>query len=321
MCRKPLENIMKIKTALCAMALAAALPLTLGASVNNTRPWSDWSIAAPVAEVNSTVADGCPIESRDGLSLYIASTRTGTLGGNDIWAADRASKDEPFGEPQNLGAPVNSDANDFCPTPIYGNYLMFVSERPGTETCNSGPGKGDIYLIRRNAAFGWGEPEHLGCVETGTGPNSAGGEFSPSLVRTSEGTFLYFSSNVTGNMDIYVSQRGKNGQFGPPSPVAELNTEFDDRMPNVRKDGLEVVFSSTRPTDANDTAAFGSFDVYVSTRASTGEPWSAPVNLGANVNTTGSETRSTISWDGKRLYFGRDGEIYSSTRHRMKGGN
>ena len=71
---------------------------------------------------------------------------------------------------------------------------MFVSERPGEGTCDSGPGFGDIYIVRRNAAVGWGEPRHLGCVETGTGPNSAGAEFSPSLVSTDEGTFLYFSS-------------------------------------------------------------------------------------------------------------------------------
>ena len=160
--------------------------------------------------------DGCPIESRDGLSLYIASTRPGTLGGNDIWAADRSSKDEAFGAPTNLGVPVNSPANDFCPTPIQGSYLMFVSERPGEGTCGAGPGLGDIYIIRRNAAFGWGEPRHLGCVETGTGPNSAGAEFSPSLVTTAEGTFLYFSSTASGNHDIYRSRRHHDGSVRSP---------------------------------------------------------------------------------------------------------
>jgi hypothetical protein len=84
----------------------------------------------------------------------------------------------------------------------------------------------------------------------------------------------------------------------------------------VSSDGLEIVFSSTRPTDANGAAAFGSFDVYVSTRASTADPWSPPVNLGPNVNSAGSETRSSLSADLKRLYFGRDGEIYSSSRHK-----
>lgn len=294
-----------------ALAVLAAAPMAAGADARNFKPWG---LAKPVTGINSEAPDGCPIESRDGLSLYIASSRPGTLGGNDIWAADRARKSDPFGEPQNLGAPVNTEFNDFCPTPIYGNYLMFVSERPGPETCNSGPGLGDIYIIRRNAAFGWGEPRHLGCLENGTGPSSAGAEFSPSLVSTREGTYLYFSSTVNGNHDIYRSKKLKNGNFGPPEPVTELNTEFDDRMPNVSKDGLEIVFSSNRPVDARGKPSFGSFDVFVATRTSTKKRWSKPVNLGKNVNTAGSETRSTLSWDSKRLYFGRDGEIFVSGR-------
>ena len=96
--------------------------------------------------------------------------------------------------------------------------------------------------------------------------------------------------------------------------MRELNTEFDDRMPNVSADGLEIVFSSNRPLDANGITTFGSFDVFVSRRDSTKKEWPAPVNLGPNVNTAGSETRSTLSWDGRRLYFGRDGDIYTSTR-------
>jgi hypothetical protein len=309
-------NLMK------ALAAAAALPVALASTAACAAPrYTAWSLATPVTEVNDdTVADGCPIESRDGLSLYIASPRTGSLGGNDIWAADRASKSEPFGQPQNLGDPVNSGANDFCPTPIYGNYLMFVSERPGDDehtTCHTGPGSGDIYMIRRNAAFGWGEPIHLGCAEDGTGPNTDGAEFSPSLVTTKEGTFLYFSSTVGGNHDIYVSKQGKNGKFGPPSPVTELNTEFDDRMPNVSSDGLEVVFSSSRPMDAKGAANFGppgTFDVLYARRNNTRQKFSKPVNLGGNANGPGNETRSTFSWDRKRLYFGRDGQIYSASR-------
>jgi len=311
---------MKTKSLNTAMAAVAAVPMALIAGLAQAGPrYTDWSVAVPVAEVNSTAADGCPIESRDGLSLYIASMRTGTLGGNDIWAADRASRKDPFGEPQNLGAPVNSEANDFCPTPIQGSYLLFVSERPGPETCGAGPGLGDIYMIRRNAAFGWGEPIHLGCIENGTGPNSAGAEFSPSLVELKGGVYLYFSSTASGNHDIYRSKQIGYGKFGPPSPVTELNTEFDDRMPNVSRDGLEIVFSSTRPTDAKGAASFGSFDVFYASRTSTREPFSAPINLGAGINTAGSETRSTISWDRKRLYFGRDGEIQSASRRRLPG--
>jgi hypothetical protein len=305
-----------------SIAAAIALPLALASLAAQAAPrYSAWTAAAPVTEVNDdTVPDGCPIESRDGLSLYIASTRTGTLGGNDIWAADRASKGDLFGTPQNLGGPVNSSANDFCPTPIQGSYLLFVSERPGDDTCHSGPGVGDIYMVRRNAAYGWGEPVHLGCAEDGTGPNTVGAEFSPSLVTTKEGTFLYFSSTVSGNHDIYVSKQLKGGKFGPPSPVSELNTEFDDRMPNVSSDGLEVVFSSTRPADAKGTPNFGppgTFDVLYARRNNTKQKFSAPKNLGSRVNGPGNETRSTFSWDRKRLYFGRDGQIYTASRREL----
>jgi hypothetical protein len=92
-------------------------------------------------------------------------------------------------------------------------------------------------------------------------------------------------------------------------------------MPNVSADGLEIVFSSTRLIDAHGTNTVGSFDVYVSRRSDTKKRWSAPVNLGRNVNTAGSETRPTLSWDGDRLYFGRDGDIYVSNRERRRGDN
>jgi len=48
-------------------------------------------------------------------------------------------------------------------------------------------------------------------------------------------------------------------------------------------------------------------DLYAATRASADDPWSAPVNLGAVVNTANNETRPSLSWDAKALYFGRAG--------------
>jgi hypothetical protein len=109
----------------------------------------------------------------------------------------------------------------------------------------------------------------------------------------------------------------RDGHFGPGKVVAELSTEFEDIMPNVheREDGsFEIVFSSNRPTWGRGQAAFGLQDVYVSRSWWPTGSWSAPRNLGEVVNTPGVEQRSTISHDGKRLYFGRDGDIFMSTR-------
>jgi hypothetical protein len=245
----------------------------------------------------------------------MASGREGGLGSNDIWVADRFDTDEAFGEAYNLGAPVNSADADYCPTPLNGFYLMFVSTRSGPDAC----GGGDIHIVRRNPAHGWGDPVRLGCAEDGEGPNTAGAEFSPSLVEIDGQVYLYFSSDVGGDQDIYVSELLPDGSFSAGERVDELSTPDDDRMPNISKDGREIVFSSNRETWGNGQPAWGGQDVYTSSRASTNAPWSEPENLGPGINTEESETRASMSWDRKRLHFGRSGEIYLSTREKLRG--
>ena len=274
------------------------------------------SVLGTSSELNTAVQDGCPIQSPDGLSLYMASTRPRFAGDMrtdiDIWVAQRESKDAPWGAPQNLGEPVNSTADDFCPTPIRGGGLFFVSRRvlPGV-TC--GMGTGDIYLTRLNPAHGWEAPDHLGCEADG-GPNTPLDEQGPSYVKTG-GPTLYFSSGP----EIYRSRRHGDGTFGPPQAVTALNSAGMDIQPNVRHDGREIVFASNRM----HPSAFGGQDLWVATRKRVDDPWSAPVNVGAAVNTAANETRPSLSWDGTTLYFGRapgapiTGDIHVTTRDRI----
>src|SRR6185436_14302649 len=58
--------------------------------------------------VNTPSADQSPALSPDGLSLYFASDRPGTLGGVDLWVSRRASHHSPWGTPVNLGTGINS---------------------------------------------------------------------------------------------------------------------------------------------------------------------------------------------------------------------
>ena len=286
------------------------LPLLLSMpSAAVARQTGPWGLAALEVGINSPQADGCPIESPNGLNLYIASTRPGAVGGdtdpNDIWRFHRAATDAPWGEAEHLPAPVNSAAADFCPTPLNGKRLYFVSARAG------GCGAGDIYRTRKHPVFGWTAPENLGCDSTGDGPNFAGGEFSPSIVETDEGTLLFFSSPGSDggtDQDIYVSVMRSDGSFRPATIVPELSTAANDQMPNVSRDGREMVFASDRAGGA------GGFDIYVSRRANTSAPWSEPVNLGSAVNTAASETRPSLSGDAARLHFGRLGDIWVSER-------
>lgn len=69
----------------------------------------------------------------------------------------------------------------------------------------------------------------------------------------------------------------------------------------------------------------GGQDIYVATRDSTDDPWSAPVNRGGAINNEAAETRRSLSWDAQTLYFGPcagpEGmsDIYVPTRSKLKG--
>ena len=265
-------------------------------------------VSGTSGELNTPSLDGCPIQSPDGLSLYMASNRPRFTGDTrtdlDIWVAHRESRNAPWGAPENVGAPINSTANDFCPTPLRGSGLFFVSNRAIDGAC----GGSDIYFARHNPAHGWSDPLHLACTPDG-GPNSPLDEMGPSFVNAGRPS-LYFSSGP----DIYVSERLRDDSFGPAQPVEELNSPAADIQPNVRRDGREIVFASNRLA--------GDQDLWVATRESVDDPWSAPVNLGSAVNTAANETRPSISWDGTTLHFGRapgpegSTDIFVTNRHR-----
>jgi hypothetical protein len=309
----------------CTATLAAALVVAMAGIASAGPNYSAWSPPQELEEIpgnstqlNTASLDGCPIQSPDGLSLYMASNRPRFAGDTrtdiDIWVATRATTDAEWGDPRNLGEPVNSPADDFCPTPVRGGGLFFVSRE---EPASCGTADSDIYFTRNHRRRGWAEPQHLGCAPNG--PNTAADEQGPSSVDAGGRQLLYFSSGP----EIQVSERVPGGRFGPPTPVAELNGPAGDIQPNVRKDGLEIVFASN---DSSRPGATGStFDIYTATRASIDEPFSTPVNL-TEVNTSDrGETRPSFSWDGLTLHFGRNpgpeggSDIFVTTRQKTAG--
>ena len=299
------------RTLSAIMAAVAVLFTTAGvASAMRLGAWSPAanaeSIAGTDAALNSSALDGCPFVAQRGDVLYFASSRAGGAGNLDIWYSLR-NEDGAWGEPVNFLA-VNSAADDFCPMAHRnGRTFLFVSSRPG------GCGGSDIYTSRRHETKGWSAPANLGCTI-----NSAAGEASPSLTDTE----LYFSSTRaggTGGSDIYVSAFD-GASFGAPTPAAGLNTATDDSRPNLRRDGLEIFFDSTR------AGGVGGVDIWSATRASTSDPWSSPTNLGVGVNSTANDLRASLSWDATTLYFGttRAGgegsqDLFVTTRPKVTG--
>ena len=102
--------------------------VTRRATIND--PWGE-----PVnlgAVVNSSEDENLPFVSADGLSLFFRSERPGGYGSGDIWVTRRATINDPWGEPVNLGPTVNSSGTDGGPSiSADGFTFYFYSDRPG----------------------------------------------------------------------------------------------------------------------------------------------------------------------------------------------
>jgi len=258
---------------------------------------SEWSAPVNLGPViNSAGTETAPELSKNGLALYFATNRLSNGGISDtwdIWVSLRAKRDVEWDEPFSLGPAINTEAyNEIGPAfSRDGHWLFFQSNRPGF-------GAGDLWASWRqhtSNALGWTVPENLG-----TAVNTQFGEAAPTFFEGDDGipAELYFTSGRprpggSRDEDIYVSVLDGNGQFGPPTRVAELCSPFNDGGPTISHNGLELYFASDRA---------GSFDIYVSRRDSLLEPWSAPVSL-AIANSLSGEAHPTLSADGTMLIF------------------
>lgn len=295
----------------------SAISATLIFGVASADPGgTSWGPASPLLRTDGTqVPGGCPIESPGGHFIFTARRPAGPGTQLDIFVNERSAIDAPFESGNALPDPVNDPvASDFCPTPLPDGGLFFVSTRG--ETCG-GTGFSDMAAAVQNPATGWNDPVYLACDPAG--PNTPGTEFSPALIKNKHGTFLFFSTDYyTGNQDIYYSRMRDDGSFEPgvrlPFPI---NTEYDDRQPNVSQDGTRLVFASNRRT-AESSAP--NFDIMYVKRGSFKANWGKVVNLSESVpfdTLDASETRPSMSWDEERLVYGSGGVwISDSTRNK-----
>jgi len=284
--------------------------------------WSAWSTPENLGPVLNTAGiEQHPTISRDGLSLYFASDRAGTLGGLDIWVSQRATTEDAWGAPVNLGPHINSTANDLAVAFSPNRHIMYFHSAG-----RGGCGGSDLFQSRRRNAsddFAWAVAENLGCDV-----NSAFEDAGPTIWEdgaTGASTLLFTSTRPggPGNFDIFQTTRaGDEAPWSSPTVVAELSGPFRDTRTSISRDHL-TLFISSDVTGRPD--GIGGQDVWVSTRSSAESAWSTPVNLGAGVNSTSFDGAPSISWDGTELYFFSDraggqgkNDLYVTRRMRLR---
>jgi hypothetical protein len=276
--------------------------------------YSDWSNPVPVTAVNTADFEFPNTISRDGLSLYFQRGST-TPETEDLYVVHRATRESAWGSPIKLPSTVNSPiANDrgaFISTD--GHWLYWSSTRSG------GRGGFDLYVSFRQHVHDDGDWQ---AAVNLSGLNTTGFDSGPALFTNEDTgeTELYFVSNPGAGgqafADIYVSVQNPDGTWGTPTIVTELSSVASEGRPYLRRDGLEIYFQSNR------AGTSGPFDIWVSTRAMTGDVWSAPANV-AEVNTTGVDVTPVLTWDGLGLFIGSTradvGNVFYYTREKDHG--
>jgi hypothetical protein len=210
----------------------------------STRPteeddWGPPTNLGPV--VNSLKDDMGPCISFDGLELYFQSNRPGGAGLDDIWVSRRATKDDPWGAPENLGPPVNTETWDYNPRISADGLELYFAYGLDPR----------LAVTRRETKDApWGEPEDLGPVV-----NSWTCQDGPWV--SSDGLVLIFSDfwgcdprpDGLGGTDIWLSRRAsKDDDWTTPVNIGTpVNTEFADDAPMISADGSMLYFNSDRP--------------------------------------------------------------------------
>ncbi|NJO00444.1 MAG: OmpA family protein [Bacteroidia bacterium] len=157
--------------------------------------------------------------------------------------------------------------------------------------------KGDLYVSTYNPADdSWTKPKKLN-----DNVNSKYQETSLSL--SADGTTIYFASDRPGGLgglDIYMSKKDANGEWGPAANLGKpINTEYDDDAPFLTFDSKTFYFSSRGHN------SMGGYDVFKSESVGT-DQWGEPVNMGYPINGPDDDAHLVLTYDNKKGYYVSD---------------
>lgn len=234
--------------------------------------------------VNTPYDEQNLVLSADGNTLfYTIAKHPENEGGKrdkgDIWFSQRDNSGN-WGEKVKLGAPVNNKfKNAVLAVLNEGNTLLLQGHYSED---GSSPKTQGISVSFKTENEEWSFPQPLPM------PYFMNKSEDLSLTISTDENVMILSMESYGTYgaeDLYISFK-KDGTWSDPQNLGRvINTPMQELSPYLSADGKTLYFSS------NGRKGFGSKDVYVTTRKDDSWlNWTEPVNLGAKVNTGGSET-------------------------------
>lgn len=180
--------------------------------------------------------------SPDGLKLYFVSNRPQTRdetkpGDFDIWYVKRKTLKSEWSKPENLGAPVNSDKDEFYPSVAANGNMYFTREPMGAKKTP------DIMFSR------WDGSKYTEPVALSNAVNTDSHEYN-SYIAPDE-SFIIFGAyrrpDGLGSGDMYISYRQADGTWSKAKNMGKgVNSNQMDFCPFVDWKTKTLYFTSRR---------------------------------------------------------------------------
>jgi len=207
----------------------------------------------------------------------------------------------PF-NPINMGAEINSQFDDYEPAlTADGEEIIITCLLPISQNMQYAGGNSvqEDFFIAKKENGKWAKR-----VDLGMPINTPGNEGAQSI--SADGRIFFYTAcsrmDSKGSCDIYYSIR-KGGQWSNPRNLGNpVNTSYWESQPSCSADGRIVYYASNRP------GGYGQMDLWETHIDGQGK-WTAPKNLGPNINTIENEQSPFIHADGRTLYFASAGHL------------
>lgn len=263
-------------------------------------------------EVNSEFPDYYPFINDDEGELVFTSRRRGTTGNTEtfdgFYTADiflSTVKDGKWSKAKNAGPSLNTSGDDICTSFSPDGQFMFIYSESEEDY-------GDLIGSWKKSKS-WQKRSVLD-----DNINTDELELAGSI--TADGQKLFFSSSrpgTIGGLDIWMSKKLPNGQWGKPVNLGDvINTKWDEDFPYISKDGNTLYFTSQGHFN------MGGYDIFKSEWNEDAQQWSKPENLGYPINTPDDNMTICFSSNGRYAYIAAhmpdskgDLDIYRVTFH------
>ncbi len=253
--------------------------------------------------INSIYDEVLPVISPDGKTLYVdrknhpqnyrlPGAPANAHNNDNIWYSTQDTNGawQPL---KNIGPMLNNGYGSFVAsvTPDGNTLLLGGTYKPAS----AAPAHFGLWLTHRIAG-GWSVPDEVRMKDYYT--HALFVEFCLS----NDGRTIILSldrSDSYGGKDLYVSFLQPDGTWSAPKNLGpDVNSAADEATPFLAADGKTLYFAS------DGFSGYGSMDMFITRRLdSTWQRWSAPENLGPQLNTDAWDAYYTVPASGEYAYF------------------